>query len=125
LKAFQNKGVTMETAFKEITSLAIKNLSITVVYDNNIYKKGLATSWGFACVVKRAEKTILFDTGGNSAVLLNNMHQLEDIIANFRALGVAKVGPCYCTGELASRTFKKEYGNDYLNVGVGRLIDFE
>ena len=66
----------MKPAFKEIASLAIKNLSITVVYDNNLYKKGLAASWGFACVIKGAGKTILFDTGGSSAVLLSNMQHL-------------------------------------------------
>ena len=47
-----------------------------MVYDNNPYKEGLTTSWGFACVIKGAEKTILFDTGGDSAVLLDNMQQL-------------------------------------------------
>jgi 7,8-dihydropterin-6-yl-methyl-4-(beta-D-ribofuranosyl)aminobenzene 5'-phosphate synthase len=51
-------------------------LSITVVYDNNPYKAVLTTSWGFACVIKGTEKTVLFVTGGNSAVLLNNMQQL-------------------------------------------------
>jgi 7,8-dihydropterin-6-yl-methyl-4-(beta-D-ribofuranosyl)aminobenzene 5'-phosphate synthase len=51
--------------------------------------------------------------------------QLEEIIANFRKLGVKKVGPCHCTGELARQTFKQEYGNDFLDVGVGRLIEFE
>jgi 7,8-dihydropterin-6-yl-methyl-4-(beta-D-ribofuranosyl)aminobenzene 5'-phosphate synthase len=242
------------------TSSAIGELRITVVYDNNPYKEGLATSWGFACVIEGAEKTILFDTGGNSAVLLGNMQQLgidpkeidvvvlshihgdhvdgldgllranpdvtiyfpatfpmrfkgslthagikmveikdpdrickgvystgvlgswmkeqslivstgrgvivvtgcahpgivnilqtvkelnadpillviggfhlgairraqlEEIIANFRKLGVEKVGPCHCTGELARQTFKQEYGDDYLDVGVGRLIEFK
>jgi 7,8-dihydropterin-6-yl-methyl-4-(beta-D-ribofuranosyl)aminobenzene 5'-phosphate synthase len=51
-------------------------LRITVVYDNNPYKKGLTTSWGFACVIKGAEETILFDTGGDSAVLFKNMQLL-------------------------------------------------
>jgi 7,8-dihydropterin-6-yl-methyl-4-(beta-D-ribofuranosyl)aminobenzene 5'-phosphate synthase len=51
--------------------------------------------------------------------------QLEEIIDNFRKLGVEKVGPCHCTGELARQRFKQEYGNDYLDVGVGRLIEFE
>lgn len=51
--------------------------------------------------------------------------QLEEIIANFRELGVEMVGPCHCTGELARQKFKQEYGNDFLDVGVGRLIEFE
>ena len=66
----------MNPTVNEITSPAISELRITVVYDNNPYQEGLTTSWGFACVIKGAEETILFDTGGNSAVLLKNMRQL-------------------------------------------------
>ncbi len=63
----------------------VNNLTITVVYDNNPYKEGLApplrgagleTAWGFACLITGAEKTILFDTGGDGAILLNNMGKL-------------------------------------------------
>jgi len=49
------------------------NINITVVYDNNPYKEGIATSWGFSCVVAGTEKTILFDTGGDGRLLLENM----------------------------------------------------
>lgn len=49
------------------------NVSITVVYDNNPYREGLETSWGFSCVVTGTEKTVLFDTGGNGQLLLENM----------------------------------------------------
>ena len=66
----------MKKAFKGVSAVTVKKLRITVVYDNNPYKEGLTTSWGFACVIKGAEKTILFDTGGDSAVLLKNMKQL-------------------------------------------------
>jgi 7,8-dihydropterin-6-yl-methyl-4-(beta-D-ribofuranosyl)aminobenzene 5'-phosphate synthase len=51
--------------------------------------------------------------------------QLEEIIANFRKLGVEQVGPCHCTGDLGRRMFKEEYGMDFLDVGVGRLIEFD
>ena len=51
--------------------------------------------------------------------------KLEEIIANFRKLGVRKVGPCHCTGDLGRRMFKQKYGKDFLDVGVGRLIEFE
>ncbi len=49
------------------------NVSVTVVYDNNPYREGLETSWGFSCVVTGTEKTVLFDTGGNGQLLLENM----------------------------------------------------
>ena len=32
------------------------NIRIMVVYDNNPYKKGLETSWGFSCVVTGTKK---------------------------------------------------------------------
>ena len=48
-------------------------MSITVVYDNNKYDGRLTTAWGFSCVVKFPEETILFDTGGDGTILLSNM----------------------------------------------------
>ena len=55
---------------------AIGNLSITVVYDNYLYQQGLTTEWGFSCLIKGCEKTILFDTGGDGDILLENMDKL-------------------------------------------------
>ena len=48
--------------------------------------------------------------------------KVEEIITDLRKLGVVLVGPCHCTGDLARRMFKEEYGKDFLDVGVGRLI---
>ena len=250
----------MKPAVKKTISAAISELRITVVYDNNPYQEGLTTSWGFACIVKGTEETLLFDTGGDSTVLLKNMQQLgidpkkidvvvlshihgdhvgglngflqentnvtvylpgtfpprfkeslkrsgiktvevnepvrickgvystgalgnsireqalmistdsgmivitgcahpgiahilqtvkelnadnillvmggfhlgairkqqlEELIVTFRKLGVQQVGPCHCAGDLGRRMFKEEYGKDFLDVGVGRLIEFE
>jgi len=46
---------------------------ITILYDNTVYRAGLQADWGFSCLVEMAEKTILFDTGANGALLLENM----------------------------------------------------
>ncbi|MGQ9569670.1 MAG: MBL fold metallo-hydrolase [Thermodesulfovibrionales bacterium] len=46
---------------------------ITVIYDNNPHKKELETGWGFSCVIRGLEKTMLFDTGGDGQRLLSNM----------------------------------------------------
>ena len=63
----------------------VNDLTITIVSDNNPYKEGLApplggagleTAWGFACLITGAEKTILFDTGKDGSMLLNNMKKL-------------------------------------------------
>jgi 7,8-dihydropterin-6-yl-methyl-4-(beta-D-ribofuranosyl)aminobenzene 5'-phosphate synthase len=50
---------------------------IIIVYDNNPFDSRLKTAWGFSCLVRLPERTILFDTGGDSSILLYNMHQLQ------------------------------------------------
>ena len=52
------------------------NLTITVMYDNNPYQGGLATAWGFSCLIQGTENTILFDTGGDGSIVLANMEKL-------------------------------------------------
>jgi 7,8-dihydropterin-6-yl-methyl-4-(beta-D-ribofuranosyl)aminobenzene 5'-phosphate synthase len=51
-------------------------MNITVVHDNNSYKQGLETAWGFSAFITGTEKTILFDTGGDGSILLDNMEKL-------------------------------------------------
>jgi len=52
-------------------------MKITIIYDNEAYKKDLKADWGFSCLVE-IENTpkILFDTGANSSILLYNMKKL-------------------------------------------------
>ncbi len=61
----------------QTTGVGLKNLNITVLYDNNPYRMDLGVNWGFSCVLKGAEKTILFDTGGDGPTLLVNMRKLD------------------------------------------------
>ncbi len=57
--------------------MADKTTEITVVCDNYEQVAGLETSWGFACVVDTPQKSILFDTSGDGAILLGNMEKLN------------------------------------------------
>lgn len=52
-------------------------ISITVVYDNVIYDSTLTAEWGFGCVIQTEKDTVLFDTGSNGKVLLDNMRKLN------------------------------------------------
>jgi 7,8-dihydropterin-6-yl-methyl-4-(beta-D-ribofuranosyl)aminobenzene 5'-phosphate synthase len=65
----------MNEETKAVATPGVKDVNITVVYDNNPYKEGLETAWGFACVISGTEKTILVDTGGDSSILLSNMEK--------------------------------------------------
>jgi 7,8-dihydropterin-6-yl-methyl-4-(beta-D-ribofuranosyl)aminobenzene 5'-phosphate synthase len=237
-------------------------VTITVVYDNNPYREGLAIDWGFSCLIRGTEKTILFDTGGRGDLLLKNMTALgidieevdlivishnhgdhtggllsflseqqrevtvylpgstvsssitrtaetrgaiinedvdpveicagvystglmgggvkeqgliiqtekgfivitgcahpgvvqmvekareivsgdpllvmggfhlvsapvsrvEQIVSDFRELGVRYVGPCHCSGDTARRLFEEEYGENFITVGVGKILTLE
>ena len=51
-------------------------LKITILYDNYVYTPGTKSDWGFACLIEGTEKTILFDTGTKSSILLHNVKTL-------------------------------------------------
>jgi 7,8-dihydropterin-6-yl-methyl-4-(beta-D-ribofuranosyl)aminobenzene 5'-phosphate synthase len=61
----------------------VRTVTFTIVYDNNAYAvtatsppTALRTSWGFACWVETEETTVLFDTGGDGTMLIDNLTKL-------------------------------------------------
>jgi len=58
-------------------------MKITVVYDNEVLKKGLMAGWGFSCLI---DNDILFDTGGDGVVLLHNMEKLAIDPSNIKSV---------------------------------------
>ena len=56
---------------------ALSELAITIVHDNNPCVDSLRTAWGFSAFVTGPERTILFDTGSDGALLLENMAKLQ------------------------------------------------
>ena len=76
--------MTMPPAEKLETKLSLvedrtgpdEEVIITIVYDNNGYNGHLTAAWGFSCIVKCRQETILFDTGGDGRVLFSNMAKL-------------------------------------------------
>lgn len=78
----------------------MKNIKITIVCDNNPYKEGLETKWGFSCLIGGAEKTILFDTGPGSS-LPGNMEKLAIEPSGIDAVVLSHIHPDH-TGGLES-----------------------
>ena len=58
------------------TTTPEKGITVTVLYDNTAAVEGMEADWGFACLIEGLEKTILFDTGRQSEVLLRNAERL-------------------------------------------------
>ncbi len=51
--------------------------TITVVHDNDPYAEGLRTAWGFSAHIAGAGRSILFDTGSDGTLLLENLAKLK------------------------------------------------
>jgi len=54
-----------------------EKVALTIVYDNSPYDERLRTAWGFGCYVNVNGVKILFDTGGDPHILLDNMAKLN------------------------------------------------
>jgi 7,8-dihydropterin-6-yl-methyl-4-(beta-D-ribofuranosyl)aminobenzene 5'-phosphate synthase len=50
--------------------------------------------------------------------------RIEEIIGSLREMGVRYVAPTHCTGERPLAVFRREYGEDCLELGVGGKLIF-
>jgi 7,8-dihydropterin-6-yl-methyl-4-(beta-D-ribofuranosyl)aminobenzene 5'-phosphate synthase len=56
-------------------------MKVTIIYDNTSFRQDLQSDWGFSClldldVLQPGSMRILFDTGADGRILLNNMEKL-------------------------------------------------
>ena len=49
--------------------------------------------------------------------------KLKSIVSDFRKLGVEKVAPSHCSGDRCRELFKEEYKEDFIECGVGKIIE--
>jgi len=76
LQCRQSEG-NMKEPSKGEDKIEIDDLEITVIYDNNRSDPRTEPAWGFSCLVAGTFGTILFDTGGEADILLENMDRLD------------------------------------------------
>jgi 7,8-dihydropterin-6-yl-methyl-4-(beta-D-ribofuranosyl)aminobenzene 5'-phosphate synthase len=57
-----------------------------------------------------------FHLGGTSTA------EIRRIVEDFQQLGVQRVAPCHCSGDVARRLFGETYGEDFIPVGVGSRV---
>ena len=62
---------------------------LTILCDNAVAELGVKAVWGFACLVEARGHTVLFDTGGDPAVLKDNLAALEVDPAKIEAVVIS------------------------------------
>lgn len=70
-------GISPAKKEAPVSNQGREKIRIARVYDNYSVNPDLTTSWGTGCVISTPEKDILFDVGGNSAILLSNMEKMN------------------------------------------------
>ena len=56
---------------------AADTIAVTILYDNYDFAEGLETDWGYSCIVRGTQKTVLFDTGAKRDIFLRNIEKLN------------------------------------------------
>jgi 7,8-dihydropterin-6-yl-methyl-4-(beta-D-ribofuranosyl)aminobenzene 5'-phosphate synthase len=52
-------------------------MKVTIIYDNEAFNEDLTADWGFAALIEDHGSKILFDTGADGPILLDNMKKLK------------------------------------------------
>jgi 7,8-dihydropterin-6-yl-methyl-4-(beta-D-ribofuranosyl)aminobenzene 5'-phosphate synthase len=81
---------------------------------------------GIVNIVKKSKSLlnseVLLVMGGFH-LLRKSKHQIETIIDELKNLGVKKVAPSHCTGKEATDLFREAWGNNFLEGGLGAVIE--
>jgi 7,8-dihydropterin-6-yl-methyl-4-(beta-D-ribofuranosyl)aminobenzene 5'-phosphate synthase len=94
-------------------------------------EKGLVVITGCAHPgIARIAETAIRLTGKKIHLLMGGFHlggtsrsEIQSIISRLKTLGVEKVGPSHCTGEAATALFRQAWGKDFVEAGLGAVIE--
>ncbi len=78
---------------------------------------------GIVNIVKKAKELMKKDKV--YLVLGGFHHPPVSCVKEFKKLQVEKVAPSHCTGDLARKVFRKEYKEDFIEYGVGKIIEIK
>jgi len=80
---------------------------------------------GIVDIVKRAKEVVdkkIYLVCGGFHLLSKSEDEVKQIISQFKDLGVIKVGASHCTGDRAIELFKQAYKENFVRMGVGKVI---
>jgi 7,8-dihydropterin-6-yl-methyl-4-(beta-D-ribofuranosyl)aminobenzene 5'-phosphate synthase len=83
---------------------------------------------GIVRMVRESKKVVAGDVAlvmGGFHLAATGEYQIEKIIKDLQELGVQRIAPCHCTGEMAIQMFAAAYGDSYIKGGAGRVITLQ
>lgn len=98
-------------------ALVIKNKELTVI-------TGCAHP-GIVKILRRIEEIFLLPIDlviGGFHLYNKEKPEILGIIEEFKKIGVKRVAPCHCTGEMAVKLFEEEYKDRFIKVSTGESI---
>jgi len=104
----------------------IKEQSLIISTDKGIVVITGCAHPGVVNIVKKAKEI----TGKDIYLVIGGFHlggesrgEIGSIIEELKDLGVEKIAPCHCSGDLARSMFKEAFGDNYIEAGVGAVIE--
>ncbi|MCD6279652.1 MBL fold metallo-hydrolase [Candidatus Micrarchaeota archaeon] len=111
--------------YKEIGS--IKEQSMMIRTPKGLVIIGGCSHPGIENIVRHVHdwfpKENIYMVFGGFHMLDYSDDEIMNVIKLFKELGVERVMPCHCTGDRAKSIFVREFGNDCLVCGAGKVID--
>lgn len=104
----------------------IKEQSLILNTDKGLVIVTGCSHQGIVAILKRAkelfERPIHLVFGGFHLGAKSN-EELEEIIKEFKEIGVERCGATHCTGDKAIGMFKEAFGENYVSMGTGRVFE--
>jgi len=81
---------------------------------------------GIVNILKKAKEILnkdIYLVFGGFHLMRHSDEQVKEIIQEFKILGVKQCGATHCTGDRAIALFKAAFGENYVQMGVGKVIE--
>ncbi len=83
---------------------------------------------GIVAIAKRAKNELnrdIYMILGGTHLLRHSEEDLQSVFDDLKKLGVQKVAATHCSGDKAISMFKDAFGDGFVKMGVGRVIDID
>jgi len=126
LKIDQNIAITGEIP-GTYKGLYMPELALMLTTDRGLTVITGCSHTGIVIMVEKAKElypdipiNLVF---GGFHLLDKNRNTIQSVVKSMQELKVRNVGPTHCTGKEAQKIFKKSYGNNYIPLTAGRILE--